>query len=135
MLYEVITIRCHECKTMNFFIRKSLLISTVLFYSVLFSPGMAVSKTVTQLVPALTISEEYSDNILKESSNEQEEFITSYKLGFSVGFLNKKNKIYLNYEPEYRDYSKFNDRDGLRHNVALDAEFRPTKFTQIESDT
>ena len=125
--------RCHKGETMNLFIRRSLFVSFVLFLTVLLSTGMALSKTVTQLVPVLSVSEEYSDNLLQDSSNEQEEYITSYKLGFSLGFLNKKSKIYLNYEPEYKDYKELDDRDRFQHNVGIDAVFQPTKFTEIKS--
>ncbi|MDA8134494.1 MAG: hypothetical protein M0T82_07710, partial [Desulfobacteraceae bacterium] len=61
------------------------------------SPSVAFSKMVTQIVPSLTISEEYSDNYLKTAANKQEEYITSYGLGFTLGFLDKKSEIYLAY--------------------------------------
>jgi len=101
---------------------------------VLFLPSsVAFSKMVTQIIPTLTISEEYSDNYLKTATNKQEEYITSYGLGFTVGFLDKKSEIYLAYTPVYKDYKKLNDRDGLLHNVSMDGKFNPTRFTDINA--
>ncbi|MBU2626981.1 MAG: hypothetical protein KKE61_00030, partial [Proteobacteria bacterium] len=91
------------------------------------------SRTLTQLTPTLTITEEYNDNYLKTENNKQEEFITSYGLGFSVGFLNKKSNIYLAYNPKYEDYKNFNSRDGFVHNASLDGKFTPSKFTNINA--
>jgi hypothetical protein len=97
-----------------------------------FSPSVAFSKMVTQIIPTLTISEEYSDNYLKTTTNKQEEYITSYELGFSIGFLEKNNEIYLSYNPVYKDYKNL-DRDGLLHNASLDGKFNPTQFTDINT--
>ena len=102
-------------------------------FLVLFLPhSIAFSKMVTQIIPTLTISEEYSDNYLKTATNKQEEFITSYGLGFTVGFLEKKTEIYLAYNPVYKDYKNL-DRDGLLHNASLDGKFNPTQFTDINT--
>lgn len=87
----------------------------------------------TQVIPTVTISEEYSDNYLKTSTNKQEEYITSYGLGFTIGFLDKKSEIYLAYEPVYKDYKNLDNRDGLFHNASLDGKFTPTQFTDINA--
>ena len=97
------------------------------------SCSSSFSRTITQMTPTLTITEEYSDNYLKTENNKQEEYITSCGLGFSVGFLNKKSKIYLAYNPEYKDYYNLDDRDRLDHNASLDGEFNPSKHTSINA--
>jgi hypothetical protein len=102
-------------------------------FLVIFLPhSVAFSRMVTQIIPTLTISEEYSDNYLKTATNKQEEYITSYRLGFTVGFLEKNNEIYLAYNPVYKDYKNF-DRDGLFHNATLDGKFTPTRFTDLNA--
>lgn len=92
------------------------------------------ARMVFQIMPTVNISEEYSDNYLKTNTNKQEEFITSYGLGFSLGFLDQNKKVFLNYSPTYRDYKNLNDRDRLQHIVSIEAEFKPTKQTQLEAD-
>nr|NJM02516.1 outer membrane beta-barrel protein [Desulfobacula sp.] len=100
---------------------------------VLSSFSAAFARMVTQITPTLTISEEYSDNYLKTAANKQEEYITSYGLGFTIGFLEKTSEIYLAYNPVYKDYKNLDARDGLLHNASLDGKFTPTQFTDINT--
>ncbi len=108
------------------------ILAVLMFLLVSVSSGHA--RMVTQIMPTLTITEEYSDNYLKTDTNTQEEFITSYGLGFSVGFLDKKSQIYLEYNPEYRDHKNLNEQDGLEHNASLTGSFQPTKHTALNAD-
>jgi hypothetical protein len=107
----------------------------IVFLSVLLtlflSCSISFSRTMTQIIPTVTITEEYSDNYFQNNNNKQEEYITSYGLGFSVGFLDKTNEIVLAYNPEYKDYKNLDDRDGFAHNASLDGEFNPSKHTNI----
>ncbi len=100
----------------------------------LISISSAYSRMITQITPTVTITEEYTDNFLLTDTSTEEEFTTSYGLGFSVGFLDKKSTIYLAYRPEYKDYKNFDDRDGLQHNGNLTGSFQPTKHTKINAD-
>jgi len=113
--------------------QKYSIICLVSFLILFLSCSPAFSRMITQIIPTLTITEEYSDNYFQTQDNEQDEYITSYGLGFSVGFLNKKSKIYLAYNPEYKDYKNLDDRDGFEHIVSLDGEFFPSKFTTINA--
>lgn len=116
-----------------FFLKKNGVI-LIIVLSILFFPYTnAFSKMVTQIIPTVTISEEYSDNYLKTKTDKQEEYITTYGLGFSIGFIDKLSEIYFAYNPEYKDYKNLNDRDGLLHKATLDGDFNPTKFTNIRT--
>lgn len=99
---------------------------------VIFLGSIVYSRTVLQIVPTLTISEEYRDNYFSTASNKQEEYITSCIVGFSVGFLEQNYNLYINYNPEYQDYKNLSDRDRIRHNISVSGEFRPTKRTSLE---
>jgi len=99
----------------------------------LVSISLAHSRMITQLVPTLTITEEYSDNYLKTENDKQNEYITSVGLGFSVGFLSKTNKIYLAYDPTYKKYKNLDDRDILEHRASFDGEFNPSRRTSIST--
>ncbi|MFA5903674.1 MAG: hypothetical protein WC836_07030, partial [Desulfobacula sp.] len=109
----------------------TIVITAILIISCAYSNGF--SRMVTQVIPTLTISEEYSDNYLKTAVNKQEEYITSYGLGFTIGFLDKQSEIYLAYTPIYKDYKNLDTRDGLLHNASLDGKFNPTQFTDINA--
>ena len=92
------------------------------------------ARMVTQMIPTLTVTEEYTDNFFETGTDPFEEWTTSYELGFSLGFLNKKSKIYLEYNPEYTDYKNQNDRDGLDQNASLSAAYQITKHTLAQAD-
>jgi hypothetical protein len=96
-----------------------------------FNPLVLQAKMVTQLVPTLSISEEYTDNYYKTDSDKSEEFTTTYSLGFSLGFLEKKHSIYLAYNPEYQDYKYLDENDGLDHILSLDGNSTPTKKSSL----
>ena len=96
--------------------------------------SFAQARVVTQIVPTLTVTEEYKDNFFQTGTDTFEEWTTSYELGFSVGFLSKRSKIYLAYNPEYTDYRNLNERDGLDQNASLSAACRVTKHTSAKAD-
>ena len=89
------------------------------------------ARMVTQLTPTLTITEEYTNNYYKADINQKEQFITTCKLGFSLGLLEKKYELYLNYNPLYKDYDTLDDNDGFDHIFSLDGNFLPTKHSSI----
>lgn len=95
--------------------------------------SFAHSGMITQLVPALTISEDYSDNYLRTETDKEKEYITSVGLGFSLGYLTKTRKIYLAYDPIYKKYKNLEDRDRLEHKASFDGEFNPSKHTNINA--
>ena len=107
-----------------------LAVSTCLLVLVSF----AQARMVTQMVPTLTVTEEYKDNYFQTGTDPFEEWITSYELGFSVGFLSQRSQIYLAYNPEYKDYKNLDERDGLYHNASLSAAFQATKHTNAQAD-
>ena len=96
--------------------------------------SFAQARMVTQIVPTLTVTEEYTDNYFQTGTDPFEEWTTSYELGFSVGFLNKRSQIYLEYNPEYTDYKNLNERDGLDHNASLSAAYQVTRHTSAKAD-
>lgn len=113
-------------------LNKKIKVVQIFFVLLLFlSPLPLYAKMVTQLMPTLTISEEYTDNFFQTDIDKFEEYTTIVSLGFSLGFLEKKHKIYLNYNPEYRDYRYINDYDGLDHILSLDGNSTPSKKTNL----
>jgi len=96
--------------------------------------SFAQARMITQIVPTLTVTEEYKDNYFQTGSDPFEEWTTSYELGFSLGFLNKRSQIYLGYNPEYTDYKNLNERDSLDQNLSLSAAWQATKHTSAMVD-
>jgi hypothetical protein len=112
---------------------KPIIIFLTIFMAMFFVCPVSFSRTITQIMPTLNITEEYSDNYLKTDTNKQEEYITSYGLGFSLGFLNKKSQIYFAYDPKYKDYKNLDNRDGFEHNLSATGHFTPSKFTTVNA--
>jgi len=107
----------------------------VIAISLLVPVSFAQARMLTQLVPTLTVTEEYQDNYFETGSDTFEEWTTTYELGFSVGFLTKRSNIYLNYNPEYTDYKNLNERDDLVYqNASLSAAYQVTKHTSAQAD-
>ena len=107
------------------------------FLLCLFMPAsVAYAGMVTQLTPTLTVTEEYKDNYFQtgEGVEDEEEWVTTYELGFSIGFLSKRSQIYLNYNPEYNDYKNLSDRDSLDQNGSLSGTIQATKHTTAKAD-
>ena len=100
----------------------------------LISPPFSQARMVTQIIPTLTITEEYTDNFFQTEIDPFEEWTTIYELGFSIGFLNKRSQIYLEYIPEYKDYKNLSERDGLDHNASLSATVQATKQTTAAAE-
>lgn len=118
---------------MNFkYTRKKILPAFSVFLLILlFNPFVLQAKMVTQLVPTLSITEEYTDNYFKTDSDKFDEYTTTYGLGFSLGFLEKNHSIYLAYNPEYKDYKYLDEYDGLDHILSLDGNSTPTKHSSL----
>ena len=75
--------------------------------------SLAQARMVTQIVPTLTVTEEYTDNYFQTGTNPFEEWTTSYELGFSLGFLTRRSKLDLGYNPESIDYNHLDERASL----------------------
>lgn len=108
---------------------QTLLVLILLFASI----PSAHSGRITQLVPTLTITEEYSDNYLQKENNKQKEYITSVGLGFSVGFLTRTRKIYLGYDPTFVKHDNIDSSERLENRVSVDGEFNPSKHTSFDA--
>ena len=91
------------------------------------------AKMLFQITPEASISEEYSDNYLRESANKQEEFVTTYAAGLTLAVMAGENQMFLTYTPTYREYRNLDERDGLNHVVSMDARFSPTKHTDLKA--
>ncbi len=92
------------------------------------------ARMVTQLIPTLTVTEAYTDNYFQTGHDTFEEWTTSYELGFSLGFLSRRSKVHLEYNPEYKDYKNQNDKDGLEQNAGLSGVWQVTRHTCAQAD-
>jgi len=106
-------------------------LSLALFSLLLTFCSANVSAFVTEFVPSLYISEDYTDNYDQTESDQIEEFYTTYGIDLSFGLLQKSSKLLLSYNPEFKDYDKHNEEDGVEHNASLVGEFQPSEKSLI----
>lgn len=88
----------------------SAVISVVLFISLF---GLISLSAAAQLEvhPYLTVEEEYTDNLFLDSSNEQEDFITTIEPGISLLYKSRSVDISADYSLRYLSYQDNSDRN------------------------
>lgn len=72
----------------------------------------SVSWAAFEFHPYLTLEEEYNDNIDLESSNEEEDWITTIQPGIRLNYNNRSIEAVVDYSLRYRFYAN-NDEDNL----------------------
>ncbi len=111
-------------------LRQSFLWVTVFLYVLIFYSANALA-VVTEFVPSVYVSEDYTDNYDQTEFDKVEEFYTTYGIGLSLGFLQKNGKVLLNYNPEFKDYDKHDEEDAWEHNSSLTGDFQPSRRSSI----
>ena len=88
----------------------------ILVFTLFILCGLVLSGTVAwsafEIHPYLTLEEEYNDNIDLDSSNEEEDWITTIQPGISLEYNNRSIEAVVDYSLRYRFY-KNNDEDNL----------------------
>jgi Putative beta-barrel porin 2 len=103
----------------------------IFFFAIFFLTSPAFSKVITEFVPALSISGEYTDNFFRTEDDKDDEYTTIYGAEFSFGIIDQKGSLYLTYAPEYTDHNEFNEYDSWSHNVAIDGSYQATRNTNL----
>jgi hypothetical protein len=103
----------------------------IVFFAILFFASPAFPKVITQFVPALSISGEYTDNYNRTENDKDDEYSTIYGADFSFGIIAKKGTLFLNYAPEYTDHNEFSENDSWRHDVSIDGSYQASKNTSL----
>ena len=72
-----------------------------------------------ELTPAISVNEQYDDNLYLESSNEVSDYITSVSPGITFGILSQKTTLDLAYSPTFVWYDDQDQNDTVRHSATL----------------
>ena len=73
----------------------------------------------TEFTPFVHVSEDYSDNYNQTSTNQEEEFYTTYGAGFTFTMKDKITVLDLTYDPEFEVHKNFTEEDTWQHNASL----------------
>ncbi|MDY6878777.1 MAG: outer membrane beta-barrel protein [Thermodesulfobacteriota bacterium] len=72
-----------------------------------------------ELTPAISVSEEYDDNLYLESDNEVSDYITSVSPGITLSVLSQNTLLDLAYSPTFVWYEDEDENDTVRHSATL----------------
>ena len=98
---------------------------------ILFITSSSFADVRTQFIPTVSISEEYTDNYHQTENDTDDEFSTIYSAGFSFGVISQNASLFLNYNPAYTDYDKYNENDSWNHDVSLEGQMQMSQHTSI----
>ena len=93
----------------------SSLITVVVFF-LNFSTASAANVDFT---PRISVSEEYTDNLDLDASNEKEDFITTITPGFTLDIDARSSGLILSYDAGYSFYDEYDEYDSWRHSASL----------------
>ena len=101
---------------------------------VLISNPLTISAFQANFSPFISMSEEYTSNIVLSSHNVEYDYITSISPGFTVNMADKKNGALITYTPSFVYYSRYTDYDTDRQSAQFSAWSSPGKNTRITLD-
>ncbi|MCP4117323.1 MAG: hypothetical protein GY737_18395 [Desulfobacteraceae bacterium] len=88
----------------------------------------------TEFTPSIYVSEDYRDNYNQTDKNREEEFFSTYGVNFLIGFVGKTQRIYLNYNPLYKDYDKHDEDDVFENDLKLYGDIELSRRAVINFD-
>jgi len=106
-------------------------INLTILLLILFLTPPLFSEVRTQFVPALSITEEYTDNYYLTKNNKDDEFSTIYAAEFSFGIIDQHASLFLNYNPHYTDYYDHDEDDNLSHAASLEGQYQAAEHTSL----
>jgi len=109
--------------------RTCLYILTLLMSSILVDAAFSAQINFT---PALTISEEYTDNLFLDAENKQDDFVTSVGVSLTGESLWRTAGLRLTYAPSFLFHADNSDQDGFRHAVDLVSWVDLSRNTRID---
>ena len=69
--------------------------------------------------PRISVSEEYTDNLDLDASNEKEDFITTVSPGFTLDIDARSSGLSVSYDAGYSFYDEYDEYDSWRHSASL----------------
>lgn len=71
------------------------------------------------LVPKISVTEEYTDNLFLDNADKQNDFITVISPGIVARLWDRTGDLTFDYQPGYSLYQNFTENNTLRHNARL----------------
>ncbi len=90
--------------------KRSIILITVLLVSVLLLSVFSASAQL-EILPRLTLEEEYTDNLFLSDSDEQEDWVTTVEPGISLAYNARSVDVLVDYSLRYLFYQEHDDRN------------------------
>jgi hypothetical protein len=89
-----------------------------------------------EMIPRISLSEVYDDNINLDVTNEESDYLTTVSPGINLTMSSQRTSLSLDYSPTWVWYDENDQNDTVRHAGSLALTQRPTEHTTLSlSDT
>jgi len=82
-------------------------------------PTISLADYSFELVPRISVSEVYDDNIYLENINEKSDYLTTVSPGINLTISSLSNSLSLDYAPTWVWYDKYDENDTVRQTATL----------------
>ena len=106
--------------------------SVFLTWLIIFSAVSGAAGFQLTFAPRVSLSEEYTDNLVLSESNEENDFITLISPGFTFEAIERNSGLSLSYDPSYSIYSRFSEYNTWRHRADLSLWTDIARSTRLE---
>lgn len=114
--------------------RFCIVLTAAVLVNLLFSDCFAQREI--EFIPAIGVSETYDDNIFRDPTNEQSDYITSVRLPLTLNVLSEYTRLSVNFTPSYNWYSEFSENNYWRWLGSVSWDQRLTQYLRLQvSDT
>ena len=107
-----------------------MILRIVISLILIFSASQALSAKYT-FNPRGNIDSYYTDNLFRDSDNEQDDIVTTVSLGFDAGVETKTAGLDVYFDPAYRFYNDFDENNRWLIDAGLNSFLDITKNTRI----
>jgi hypothetical protein len=93
--------------------------------------GSAFAQRQIELIPGISVSETYDDNIDLEPDNEKSDYITAATPSLTLNVLSQNTKLGVSYAPSFVWYADFTDNNNTRHLATANWEQQLTQYLSL----
>jgi hypothetical protein len=96
--------------------------------AIVYLPGSALAQRQVELIPSISVSETYDDNINLTRTNEQSDYITAVTPSLALNVLTQNTRLGMTYAPSFVWYADFDGNNNTRHLGTVGWEQQLTRY-------
>ena len=106
-----------------------LLLMALAFVATVASP--AIGKSRVELLPMITVTQEYDDNIFLDKTDTEADYLTTISPQIGISIASETDTFQLTYAPTFVYYSNHSEENTVRHRSTLDLGQNIGKFFRL----